>query len=63
MTANKYRLLSTLIVLFAVAGTSAQGTPQVPSLVVNIVIDQLRSDYMDAFAPLYGQRGFQRLKE
>ena len=63
MTANKYRLLSTLIVLFAVAGTSAQGTPQVPSLVVNIDIDQLRSDYMDAFAPLYGQRGFQRLKE
>ncbi len=41
----------------------AQNAPQVPSLVVNIVIDQLRSDYMDAFAPLYGQGGFQRLKE
>lgn len=41
----------------------AQEAPQVPSLVVNIIIDQLRSDYMDAFTPLYGQGGFQRLKE
>ena len=41
----------------------AQDAPQVPSLVVNIVIDQLRSDYLDAFTPLYGQGGFQRLKE
>ena len=41
----------------------AQDSPQVPSLVVNIVIDQLRSDYLDAFTPLYGQGGFLRLKE
>lgn len=41
----------------------AQDAPQVPSLVVNIVIDQLRSDYLDAFTPLYGQGGFLRLKE
>ncbi len=41
----------------------AQDAPQVPSLVVNIIIDQLRSDYLDAFTPLYGQGGFQRLKE
>lgn len=41
----------------------AQDVPQVPSLVINIVIDQLRSDYMDAFTPLYGQGGFHRLKE
>ena len=41
----------------------AQDAPKVPSLVVNIVIDQLRSDYMDAFTPLYGEGGFQRLKE
>jgi len=41
----------------------AQDAPQVPSLVVNIVIDQLRSDYLDAFTPLYGENGFLRLKE
>lgn len=63
MAVNKYRLLSSLIVLLAVTGSNAQDAPQVPSLVVNIVIDQLRSDYLDAFTPLYGQRGFQRLKE
>ena len=57
------RLLSSLIVLLAVTGSNAQDAPQVPSLVVNIVIDQLRSDYLDAFTPLYGQGGFQRLKE
>ena len=63
MTANKYKLLSSLIILLAVTGSSAQEAPGVPSLVVNIVIDQLRSDYLDAFSPLYGQGGFQRLKE
>ena len=63
MTANKYRLISSLIALLAVTGAGAQDTQGVPSLVVHIVIDQLRSDYMDAFTPLYGQGGFQRLKE
>ncbi len=44
------------------AGTvSAQTTPDVPRLVVNIVIDQLRTDYMEAFSPLYGEKGFRRL--
>ena len=55
--------LSSLIVLLSVSGAGAQESSQVPSLVVNIVIDQLRSDYLDAFTPLYGQGGFQRLKE
>ncbi len=63
MAANRYRLLSSLIVLLAVTGSNAQGASQVPSLVVNIIIDQLRSDYMDAFTPLYGQKGFLRLKD
>lgn len=33
----------------------------VPRLVVGITIDKLRTDYMDAFAPLYGEDGFKRL--
>lgn len=41
----------------------AQEAQGVPSLVVNIVIDQLRNDYMEAFAPLYGEGGFKRLEE
>lgn len=60
---NRNRLLLSLMALLAMTGAQAQDAPKVPSLVVNIVIDQLRSDYMDAFTPLYGQGGFQRLKE
>lgn len=63
MTVNRYKLLSSLLVLLAVANTNAQDAPKVPALVVNIVIDQLRGDYLDAFAPLYGEGGFLRLKE
>lgn len=34
---------------------------QAPRLVVNITIDQLRSDYLEAYAPLYCENGFKRL--
>ena len=56
----KYRYLS-LIILAAFA---AQGHAQIstvksaPKLVVNISIDQLRTDYLEAFTPLYGNDGF-----
>ena len=66
---NKERLLSVVYGPLSVVccllsiSAQAQDAPQVPSLVVNIVIDQLRSDYLDAFTPLYGQGGFLRLKE
>ena len=36
-------------------------TPEVPRLVVNILVDQLRTDYMEAFSSLYGEGGFRRL--
>ena len=31
-----------------------------PRLVVNILVDQLRTDYMEAFSSLYGEGGFRR---
>ncbi len=34
---------------------------EVPRVVVNILIDQLRSDYLQAFMPLYGEDGFKKL--
>ncbi len=34
-----------------------------PRLVVNITIDQLRSDYMEAFSPLFTPNGFKKLIE
>ncbi len=59
----KYRYIS-LIILAALAtgGYSQESTVKpAPKLVVNISIDQLRTDYLEAFAPLYGEDGFKRL--
>lgn len=55
------RFLTSLVAALALASVEAQTSPAVPRLVVSILIDQLRSDYMEAFSPLYGDRGFKRL--
>lgn len=61
---NRYIYITLLTVLGWNAETIAQdGTRQVPRLVVNITIDQLRSDFLEAYAPLYGTDGFRRLIE
>ncbi len=39
----------------------AQQSPEVSRLVVNILVDQLRTDYLESFAPLYGEGGLRRL--
>lgn len=61
MTNRNYRLFTSLVAALTLATSSAQTAPEVPRLVVSILIDQLRSDYMEAFYPLYGERGFKRL--
>lgn len=43
------------------AGIEAQADRQIPRMVVNIAVDGLRSDLLDAFMPLYGDNGFRRL--
>lgn len=59
---NKYIYITLLAVLGWNAETTAQnGTKRVPRLVVNITIDQLRSDFMETYAPLYGTDGFKKL--
>ena len=67
---HRYLLFTLLTLLTTLAseadGQALQGTTQkngVPRIVVNIMIDQLRSDYLEAFAPLYGSDGFRRLLE
>ncbi len=40
---------------------NAQQLHPAPRLVVNITVDQLRTDYLEHFSPLYGQEGFRRL--
>lgn len=49
-------------ILIALTTTAqAQVLQQAPRLVVSITIDQLRTDYLEAFAPLFGQNGFKKL--
>lgn len=56
----KKQILTTFIISAAWASAMAQ-TTAAPRLVVGIMVDQLRSDYLNAFMPLYGEGGFKRL--
>jgi len=58
---NRHLPLTLLSTLTFVVAAQAQTIGSAPRLVVNIMIDQLRSDYLEAFAPLYGEGGFKRL--
>ena len=57
----KGRLLTSLITVLTFTGLQAQTLPASPRLVVGLTIDQLRTDYLEAFSALYGERGFRRL--
>ena len=52
-------LLTAMTVLSAPEASAA--SMGVPRVVVSILVDQLRTDYMNAFMPLYSQEGFVRL--
>lgn len=54
-------LLTSLITVLTFTGLQAQSLPTAPKLVVGLTIDQLRTDYLEAFSSLYGDRGFKRL--
>jgi hypothetical protein len=51
----------TSILALTFTGLQAQPLTGTPKLVVTLTIDQLRTDYMEAFSSLYGERGFKRL--
>lgn len=51
------------LIIAAITATEMQAFQLAPRLVVNIAIDQLRSDYMEAFAPLYGKDGLRKLMD
>lgn len=57
----KHRYIQQLTLLATLATALNISAQQAPRLVVNIIIDQLRTDYMQAFSPLYGNNGFKRL--
>lgn len=58
---SRYFALLMLIGLQAEMRAQTNGVTQPPRLVINIVVDQLRTDYLEAFAPLYGDGGFKHL--
>ena len=59
---NRYLYITLLALLGITPESMAQAKIQyAPRLVVSITIDQLRTDYIEAFAPLYGDDGFKRL--
>lgn len=57
----KGRLLTSLITVLTLTGLQAQAVPMTPKLVVGLTVDQLRTDYLEAFSSLYGEKGFKRL--
>lgn len=54
-------LLTSLLTVLTFTGLQAQTNSSAPRLVVGLVIDQLRTDYLEAFSSLYGEKGFKRL--
>lgn len=67
---HRHNLILTLITILSTLAAEAEGQnvmtgnsqgPNVPKVVVNILIDQLRNDYLEAFSPLYGNDGFKLL--
>lgn len=57
----KYRILTTLVAAFTISTGQAQYLASPPKLVVSLTVDQLRTDYLENFAPLFGDKGFKRL--
>lgn len=55
------KLLTSILTLLSIAGVQSQDVAPSPKLVVGITIDQLRTDYIEAFAPLFEESGFKRL--
>ncbi|MDL2256886.1 alkaline phosphatase family protein [Bacteroidales bacterium OttesenSCG-928-I14] len=56
---NKF--IYSLIALLSITGLQAQNPERPPKLVVTIVVDQLRGDYLQYFSSTFGEKGFKRL--
>jgi predicted AlkP superfamily pyrophosphatase or phosphodiesterase len=56
----RYRIITVLLLLSAQL-LSAQKTLDKPKLVVGIVVDQIRQEYLYRFYPKFGEGGFKRL--
>ena len=59
---NRY-LSAFILAMLSGLGIHAQQMLKAPRLVVNITIDQLRTDYIERFAALYGTGGLRTFSE
>lgn len=57
---NKY-ITAIILAIISSNIVKAQIARSVPKLVINIIIDQLRTDYMEDFYPFYGENGFRKI--
>ena len=57
----KGRILTSLLTVIALTGLQAQNIPAVPRLVVGLTIEKLRTDYIEDFSALYGERGLKNM--
>ena len=58
---NKYIYITLLSVLGFSAEAVAQAVAQAPKLVISISVDELRTDHLETFAPLYSPNGLKKL--
>ena len=54
-------ILTSIFTVLTINTLHAQPQPEAPKIVITVTIDQLRTDYVENFSPLYGERGFKRL--
>ena len=55
------RLLTSVICGLVGINTMLSADPSRPRLVVGIMVDQLRTDYIESLQNLFGEKGFRRL--
>lgn len=56
-------LITSILAILTITGLQAQTATTTPKLVVGLTIDQLRTDYIEAFSSLYGDKGFKRIRK
>lgn len=57
------RLITTVLLSLVTINTMVQAQTSRPRLVVGIVVDQLRTDYIDYLRHMFGEKGFKRLMD
>ena len=58
-----YRQISIALIATLLTSINVNAQPLLtqPKLLVTVIVDQLRTDYLEAFTPLYGENGFKKL--